>query len=285
MPDGKLPPHIAHALAGAGGVTDSANRPWSGRDLSLEGETVHQYENDDGRTDYAYREALDELNSGTGSEADVLAVLVAVRVFVPIVAEVAATGKGTDGLVTDKESDMAMVSLKAPDGRKALPVFSSVEFLQAWHSGARPVAVAAPRAALSAVAEDAQLMVIDPGAPQTFVVRRPALWSLAQQKAWTPSYLDDEVRQAVAEAADRLPSVHSVQIRPGPGVASLLSDGRHVDGGGPGPELRLIVGLIPGLNESEVKEIVGELQNRLAAEKEFVERVDSLEVKLANAGS
>lgn len=284
MPKGKLPPHIAQALAGAGGVTDSANRPWSGRDLSPEGETVHQHENDDGSADENYRNALEELNSGTGSEADVVAALAAVRVFVPIVAEVAATGKGADGLVTDKESDMAMVSLKAPDGRKALPVFSSVEFLRAWHPEARPVAVAAPRAALSAAAEDAQLMVIDPGAPQTFVVRRPAAWSLAQQKPWTPSYLDGEVRQAVELAAEGLSAVHSVQVRPGSGIASLLSDGRRVDGGGPGPELRLIVGLIPGLNEAEVKAAVGELQNRLAANEEFVERVDSLEVKLASAG-
>ncbi|HET8795994.1 MAG TPA: SseB family protein [Arthrobacter sp.] len=284
MPEGKLPPHIAQALAGAGGVTDSANRPWSGRNLGPERETVHRYEDDDGRADEGYRKALDELNSGTGTEAGVVAALAAVRLFVPIVAEVAATGEGADGLVTDKESDMAMVSLKAPDGRKALPVFSSVEFLQAWHPEARPVAVAAPRAALSAAAEDAQLMVIDPGAAQTFVVRRPAAWSLAQQKTWTPSYLDDEVRHAVALAAEGVPAVHSVQIRPGSGVASLLSDGRRVDGGGPGPELRLIVGLIPGLAEADVKEVVGELQTRLAANKEFVERVDSLEVKLASAG-
>ncbi len=284
MSEGKLPPHIIQALAGAGGVTDSANRPWSGRDLGPEGETVHQYGNDDGRADEKYLKALDELNSGMGSEADVVAALAAVRVFVPIVAEVAATGTGADGLVTDKESDMAMVSLNAPDGRKALPVFSSVEFLQAWHPEARPVAVAAPRAALSAAAEDAQLMVIDPGASQTFVVRRPGVWSLAQQKAWTPSYLDDEVRQAVALAADGLPAIHSTQFSQGSGVASMLSDGRRVDGGGPGPELRLIVGLIPGLHEADVKETVGELQNRLAANKEFVERVDSLEVKLASSG-
>lgn len=284
MPEGKLPPHIAQALAGAGGVTDSANRPWSGRDLGPGGEAVHQYGNDDGKTDESYRKALDALSSGTGTEADVVAALAGVRVFVPIVAEVAATGKGADGLVTDKESDMAMVSLKAPDGRKALPVFSSVEFLQAWHPEARPVAVTAPRAALSAAAEDAQLMVIDPGAPQTFVVRRPAVWSLAQQEEWTPSYLDDGVRQAVALAAEELPAVHSVQIRRGSGVASLLSDGRRVDGGGPGPELRLIVGLVPGLDEADVKAVVGELQNRLAANKDFVDRVDSLELKLASLG-
>ncbi|GAB3529193.1 SseB family protein [Arthrobacter monumenti] len=283
MPEGKLPPHIAEALAGAGGMTDSANRQWSGRDLGPEGETVHQYGNDDGKTAESYRRALDELNSGTGTEAGVVATLAGVRVFVPIVAEVTVTGNASSGLVTDKESDMAMVSLKAPDGRKALPVFSSVEFLRAWHPEARPVAVSTPRAALSAAAEDAQLLVIDPGAPQTFVVRRPAAWSLAQQKAWTPSYVDDEVRQAVASAAEGIPAVHSVQVQPGSGVASLLSDGRRVDGGGPGPELRLIVGLVPGLDEANVKAVVGELQNRLAANREFVDRVDSLEVKLASA--
>ena len=46
---------------------------------------------------------------------------------------------------------------------------------------ARPVAVYAARAALSAVAEGAELMVLDPGSEVTFVVRRPGLWALAQQ--------------------------------------------------------------------------------------------------------
>ena len=77
---------------------------------------------------------------------------------------------------------MALVTLKAPDGRTAMPVFTSAAALTAWHPEARPVAVYAARAALSAVAEGAELLVLDPGSEFTFVVRRPAVWALAQQR-------------------------------------------------------------------------------------------------------
>lgn len=277
----KLPGHIADALAAAGGAADSANRPWAGRDLSPEGETVHQFGNDDGASDLEYLHALDALNEGRGTEADVVAQLATVRLFVPIVAEVAASESGGDPMATDKESDMAMVSLRAPDGRKALPVFTSVRNLERWHSQARPVAVAAPRAALSAAAEDAQLMVIDPGASQTFVVRRPAVWALAQQLEWTPSYLDERVQQAVHRTVEDLPAVTAAGITAGSGVASKLADGRTVSGGGPGPELRIGLTLIPGLDKGQVQSVVSEVQRRLAADQTFVDLVDSLEIKLA----
>jgi hypothetical protein len=281
----KLPGHIADALAAAGGTADSADRPWAGRDLSSEGETVHQFGDDDGESDLDYLRALNALNEGGGTEADVVAQLAGVRLFVPIVAQVAASAAGVDAPTTDKESDMAMVTLRAPDGRKALPVFSSMLNLERWHPEARPVAVIAPRAALSAAAEDAQLMVVDPGASQTFVVRRPAAWALAQQLDWTPSYVDERVQQAVRRTVEDLPAVTEAGIAAGSGVASKLADGRTVSGGGPGPELRINVTLIPGLGGRQVQSIVSELQTRLAADQEFVDLVDSLEIKLAASGT
>ncbi|WP_035770151.1 SseB family protein [Arthrobacter castelli] len=281
MSERKLPSHIADALAASGGATDSADRPWAGRDLSSTGETVHQFGNDDGASDPEYVRTLEALNAGRGTEADVVAQLATVRLFVPIVAEVAAAAPEADSPVDDKESDMAMVSLRAPDGRKALPVFSNVADLERWHPQARPVAVVAPRAALSAAAEDAQLMVVDPGGAQTFVVRRPAAWSLAQQLRWTPSYLNDQVQQAVRRAVEDLQAVTAAGVTAGSGVASSLGDGRTVHGGGPGPELRINVTLIPGLDERQVQSVVSEMQTRLAADQEFVDLVDSLEIKLA----
>lgn len=285
MSERRLPGHIADALAAAGGAADSANRPWAGRDLGPEGETVHQFGSDDGASDPEYLRTLDALNEGRGTEADVVAQLASIRLFVPIVAEVADSAPGVNSLAADKESDMAMVSLRAPDGRKALPVFSNVVNLERWHPQARPVAVAAPRAALSAAAEDAQLMVIDPGASQTFVVRRPAAWALAQQLDWTPSYLDERVQQAVRRTVEDLPAVTAAGIAAGSGVASKLADGRTAAGGGPGPELRIDVTLIPGLDERQVQSVVTELQTRLASDQAFVDLVDSLEIKLAASGA
>jgi hypothetical protein len=280
MAERNLPGHIAAALAGAGGPADSAGQSWSGRDLSGEGNPLHNFDADDGGPDAGYLAALAALEAGTGSEAEVVASLATARVFVPIVATLGAEEQSEHGLTADKEADMALVTLTAPDGRKALPVFTSVPALQQWHPKARPVAVYAARAALSAVSEEAQLLVVDPGADVTFVVRRPAMWALAQQRTWTPSYADEEVARAVSAAVDVEPAVTGVQLAPGPGTVTQSARGTVVAGGGAGPELRMVLHLAPGLDAQAVQGIAGMLQQRLAADPLFVERVDSLELKI-----
>ena len=146
-----LPGHIAAALAGAGGATDSAGQPWAGRSLSGDDAKIHNFDNDDGTADAGYLAALSDLAAGTGDEAAVVAALATARVFVPILAQLAeegeaAAGPNGDPLHSDKQADMALVTLKAPDGRTAMPVFTSAASLTAWHPEARPVAVYAARA-------------------------------------------------------------------------------------------------------------------------------------------
>ena len=178
---------------------------------------------------------------------------------------------------------MALVTLKAPDGRTAMPVFTSAASLSAWHPEARPVAVYAARAALSAVAEGAELLVLDPGSEVTFVVRRPAVWALAQQQPWTPSYADPDLAGALGEGAVGFPAVRRVEIHPGGGVASATADGRRLPGGGAGPELRVVLYLEDGLDAAGVQSIVAGLNNAWARNEIFAERVDSIEVKLQRA--
>jgi SseB protein N-terminal domain len=279
VPERHLPGHIAAALARAGGPADSAGRPWAGRDLSGDGNPLHNFDDDDGLADAGYAAAVRRLIAGDGTEAEVIQALAGARVFVPIVAELGEEADGGHGLAADKQADMALVTLKAPDGRKALPVFSSVQALQAWHPQARPVAVYAARAALSAVAEQAELMVLDPGAEMTFVARRPAVWALAQQKAWLPAYADAALAGIVSSAASGEPRILRIQLEAGSGVATRTAAGQVVPGGGPGPELRLVIRLEPGLEQDEVRDIVGSLQQSLSTNQDFVERVDSLEVR------
>ncbi|WP_024365088.1 SseB family protein, partial [Arthrobacter sp. TB 26] len=195
----------------------------------------------------------------------------------------AAEAEGAGGLHADKQADMALVTLKAPDGRTAMPVFSSAASLKAWHPEARPVAVYAARAALSAVAEGAELLVLDPGSAVTFVVRRPAVWALAQQRDWTPSYADPELARSLGEAAAGFPAVRRVEIHPGGGVASLAADGTQLPGGGSGPELRVLLYLEDGLDAAGVQSIVSGLNSAWARNEVFAERVDSIEVKLQRA--
>lgn len=283
QPKRHLPGHIAAALAGAGGAADSAGQPWAGRSLAGDDGKIHNFEDDDGSADAGYLAALAGLLAGTGGEAAVVKALATARVFVPVVAQLAEEAEGVNGLHADKQADMALVTLKAPDGRTAMPIFSSSAALESWHSEARPVAVYAARAALSAVSEGAQLLVLDPGSDFTFVVRRPAMWALAQQQDWTPSYLDDQLESALGSAAAAFPAVRRLETHPGAGVGSFTAGGRAVAGGGAGPELRVVLFLEDGLDAAAVQALVAGLNESWARLDAFAEGVDSIEVKLQRA--
>ncbi|UTT70958.1 SseB family protein [Arthrobacter sp. DNA4] len=278
-----LPGHIAAALAGAGGATDSAGQPWAGRSLAGEDAKIHNFEDDDGTADAGYLAAIAALREGRGDEADVVASLATVRVFIPIVAQLAEEAETEHGLHADKQADMALVTLKAADGRTALPAFTSAAALSAWHPEARPVAVYAARAALSAVAEGAELLVLDPGADVTFVVRRPGVWALAKQHGWTPSYSDQELAAEMGNVATGFAAVRGMELLPGRGVAARAADGSVVPGGGAGPELQVVLYLEDGLDAAGVQGLVAGLQSEWSRNVLFGERVDSLEIKLRRA--
>jgi hypothetical protein len=278
-----LPGHIAAALAGAGGPSDSAGRPWEGRSLAGDDAKIHNFENDDGSADAGYLAAVAALVRGTGDEAAVVASLATSRVFIPIIAQLGAEAAGVDGLTADKQADMALVMLKAADGRTAMPAFTSAQALASWHPDARPVAVYAARAALSAVSEQAELMVHDPGSDVTLVVRRPALWALAQQQQWVPSYADPALAAEMTAAAAGFPAVRSIDLRPGSGVAAVTGTGEQLAGGGAGPELQVVLYLADGLDAPAVQELVSGLQQEWSRNVLFGERVDSLEIKLRRA--
>lgn len=286
LPKKQLPGHIAAALAGAGGSADSAGQPWAGRDLPAQ-EKYHNFDTDDGAMDADFAAAVADLAAGDGTEAQVVAALATARVFIPIVAQVAETTVGENGLVSDKESDMALVTLQGPDGRTALPAFSHADALARWHPEARPVAVYAARAALSAVAEEAQLLVLDPGSQRPFVVRRPAMWALAQQHQWLPSYADPAVASVLEESLAALnnPSVVGITARAGVGVKSQwdtasTASGRMVQGGGSGPELCVTLTLLPGLDQPAINGMLSLLQDFWAGSEVFAQAVDSVQIRL-----
>lgn len=282
-PQRHLPGHIAAALAGAGGPADSAGQPWAGRSLAGNDARIHNFEDDDGTADAGYLTAVAALRAGRGDEAAVVASLATARVFIPIVAQLAEEAEGQDGLQADKQADMALVTLKAADGRTAMPAFTSAKALAAWHPGARPVAVYAARAALSAVSEGAELLVLDPGAAVTFVVRRPAMWALAQQHDWIPSYTDDVLAGEMRRAAAAFPAVRGLELFPGRGVAAQTADGSVLAGGGAGPELQVVLYLADGLDAAGVQQLVAGLQAEWSRNVLFGERVDSMEIKLRRA--
>jgi hypothetical protein len=225
---------------------------------------------DDGTADPVLAAALAEFGRGTGSVAEVVAALAGTRVLVPVLAELEVTDVVLhDGHehVVDKEASAGIVALQAPDGRTALPVFTCVDTLARWRTQARPVPTGVARAALSAVQEGWEVMVVDPGGPVTVLVPRPAVWALAQEAAWRPAVVgdavDDEVRAAVAAALAPLEHVLGADAVPG---------GR--------AEVAVVVTLVAGLDRPGLDRVLARVNDALAADETVANRVDGLELRL-----
>ncbi|GAA4732813.1 SseB family protein [Isoptericola chiayiensis] len=232
---------------------------------------------DDGSADAELVRLLEGLRAGSTPLRDVVARLADTRVLVPVLAEAEVTGTTEhDGaaLEVDKEASAGVVALESPDGRRALPVFTSVAAMQAWRSDARPVPVEARRAALSAVDEQWSLLVVDPAGPITVQVPRPAVWALAQGVEWRPALVptadglevDAEVARAVGDAA--APVQHVVRAHAEPGRKA---------------EVAVVLALDPGLDRAGLDAVLGQVNARLAAARPIADRVDSLELRIAAA--
>lgn len=278
-----LPAHIAAQLASAGQKTDTGGQPWEGRNLAEGTSHTHQYPGDQGTTDPALQQVFDAFVAGEVDEAAVVDALRNVRIFAPVVAQLSQAEITEAGLVSDKESDMALVSIQAPDGRKALPIFTAVDALTGWHDLARPVAADMRKTALSAVEDENQLIVINPGQNPTFVLRRPAFWAIAKGQEWVPSYRNPQVAQALQDIAAPIPSVTAVEAAPGQGVYSRTADGTVLAGGGHGPELKITLRLAPGLTQDQLNHTVQTFQQGLAINPVISELVDSVQISLAAA--
>ena len=101
------------------------------------------------------------------------------RLLVPVVATTTRLGQTVGGLASDKEAEMSLVTLQAPDGRRALLAFSGLDALQMWRPDARPVAVTLDVAAQSARNEDLTAVVVDVAGPQALVIEGKILSELA----------------------------------------------------------------------------------------------------------
>ena len=246
-----------------------------------------QFAGDDGSVDPELAVLLEAHAAGRGSLADVVRRLAATRVLVPVLAEVEVAEvvqhdgpQGSTDLHVDKEASAGVVAVETPDGRRGLPVFTSVEAMRAWRAEARPVPVEAPRAALSAVSEDWSLLVVDPAGPVTVHVPRPAVWALAQGLEWRPALVpagagapgagdvvvDAEVAAAIADAA--APVQHVVRAHAEPGRRA---------------EVAVVLALDPGLDRAGLDRVLGQVNARLGASSVISERVDSLELRVGVA--
>jgi hypothetical protein len=123
---------------------------------------------DTGAADPALAAALAAYAEEPARESDVLAALAEARLLVPVVAELGESEVGDDGLVRDKSADMATVLMRGADGRLALLAFTSLETLHRWDPDARPVPVPAPTAALAALQDGAEALLVDVAGPTPY---------------------------------------------------------------------------------------------------------------------
>jgi hypothetical protein len=248
-------------VAGGG---DSAGRPWEGRHFEPNPDAQ-----DDGSAPERLVEAIRRFRSNELGEAEVVDAVRDSRLLIPLVAQLGEAGTSEHGHTVDKSQELAIVTVAGPDGRTVLPAFSSVAAMTAWNPAARPVPAAATRVAIAAAAEDTDLVVLDPTSDTEFVIRRPALWAIAQARPWTPSYLDEEVLRAFMSGAEPEDAVIAIQLAPGDPGARLA-----------GPELVVQLSLVEGLDRSSLDAVIARLSARWSESEIIAARVDSLKVQL-----
>ncbi|MCE4944313.1 SseB family protein [Streptomyces albulus] len=192
------------------------------------------FADDDGSADPALAAALAAYAADPGTEPALLTALADARLLVPVVAVLGEVETGPDGLRREKTSDMAVPTLTAPDGRRALPAFTSMETLQRWRPDARPVAVPLRQALLAAAHEQADTVVIDLAGPATYQLTGAALRALAEGRTTADPLADPAVTEALRAVLAAEPAVVLAHLTP-----SAETDGT------------LALGLAPGAAPAE----------------------------------
>lgn len=210
---------------------------------------------DDGSADPAVTRAIAEAARDRSTEPELLRVLSRARLLVPVVAVPGAAATGADGLRREKSSDMAVLTLTVPSGRRALPVFTSADRLALWRPDARPVAVTPAQTLHAAVGEGADTLVLDLAGPVTYELAGPALRALAAGGA--PLAVP-----AVTRALDAL-----LRAEPAVAVAHLVpgAQGSREDGGAGAGDSDGTLVLLPDPDAAQT-EVVTRLARALAAD-------------------
>jgi type III secretion system (T3SS) SseB-like protein len=164
---------------------------------------------DDGSADPALATALERwaADRGARTETAVVDALHRARLLVPVVAVLGEAETGPGGLRREKSSDMAVPTIQAPGGRKALPAFTSTAALAAWRPDARPVAVPLPQALKALVHEGADTLLIDLAGPVTYELTGALLRAAALGPDRTPPLADPAVREALRAAVAAEPGI------------------------------------------------------------------------------
>lgn len=244
---------------------DSSGVPWEGREFQ-----PNAHAGDDGTTPEAVVAAILAFRDGTGSLTELATALADSRALIPLMTHAGDDFDADNPVMEDKVQELAVVTLAGPNGETVYPAFTSVEAMRAWNRDARPIPIEMRRVCLATAGEGAERVVVNPGTDQ-IVLRRPVVWAIAQGHpvvmAWESVELLDDLRESLSG----IDNLHDVALAAGDLTAS-----------GNGPELRIVLTLPAGLEQSVVGGLLAEVQQRLSSIESLATSADSVEIKLTS---
>jgi hypothetical protein len=237
---------------------DSAGVPWEGREFSQ-----NTWSQDDGSTP----KVLAEVFSRDLDKGALFTAISQSRLLIPLLAELGESGVGAHGALVDKSADLAIVAVSTPDGKTAIPAFSSVAEMTAWNASARPVPVESAKLAIAAISEGHERVILNP-AGSAIGIRRPSLAALAQGLSWTPVHLNELVLKMILQASAEHIEIQSVRAFDADPSGQLLK-----------PELGLEIRLAPGLSQEQLQNVLTRFGATIQTQ-EFLRLVDSFAIRL-----
>ena len=179
----------------------------------MQGLTVAEpkFPGDDGAAEPAVLAALTAYAAGQGSEYAALTALARSRLLVPVVALPAGEQAEADDQGGEKSTEMALPTMVAPDGSRAILAFTCLDALQRWRSDARPVPVPAASAWLAGT-QEADAVVIDVAGPVTLAVDGARLAALAAGRPVPLPHQDPEVLAALQAALECEPLIVAAAV-------------------------------------------------------------------------
>ena len=262
-------------------AADSAGQPFAGRSFN-----PNPFVGDTGESDTALASALDGFYAGVADTLSVpdtpelarawVAVVDALRtarLLSPLIAQAGDLGLTESGITVEKTQELSVPHLLGPDGRAVAAIFSHVGALRDWNPHARPIPVEGPKAALAAASDGLELMVLNPGSAGSVVFRRSAIRAVATGADYLPPWADAAIFDAVAAGvAAGGEAIVGHQIVPGDPSQVLA-----------GPELGVLLGVSPGLSESQLDAMTGAVSRSWASNTVLTEACDGLSVKVSAA--
>jgi hypothetical protein len=208
----------------------------------VQGLTVAEpkFPGDDGAAEPAVVAALTAYAAGQGSEHAALTALARSRLLVPVVAVPVGEQAEADDQGGEESTEMALPTMVAQDGSRAILAFTCLEALQRWRSDARPVPVPAASAWLAGT-QEADAVVVDVAGPITLAVDGARLAALAAGRPVPLPHQDPEVLAALQAALEREPLIVAAAVTT-PDQRVTATGGAGPGGEGPGPAVSSVPG-------------------------------------------